>query len=496
MSKKPVLLCILDGFGIGEEGDKFNAIAQAKSQAKMPNWQRILKTYPHSKLTTSGLAVGLPEGQIGNSEVGHMTIGAGRVIYQDLPRINRAIADGSLLANQELQALIKDLKQSKKTCHLLGLASDGGVHSHLSHIEFLAKTLVSQGIRTVIHCFLDGRDVAQKSAIGFLQKLSGFEIATVCGRYFAMDRDKKWDRIALATDAIVFGKTEKSFLNAVSVVEEAYKNKVTDEFVIPATIGNYGGIAEEDALIFCNFRADRVRQISSKLFSLCKFSRALSLTHYSEELSKHYRVLFPPQEIKDSLPEILAKNNKTQLRIAETEKYAHVTFFFSCGYEQEFLGEKRILVQSPMVATYDLQPEMSAQKIGENLVKAIGSKEFDFIVANYANPDMVGHSGKLEAAILACEAIDLQLGKIEQEILAADGVLLISADHGNIECMLDDKQQPHTAHTTNPVPLVMICRNHHEFELADGNLSDIAPSILSLLEIQQPKAMTGRSLLS
>lgn len=490
-SIKPVLLCILDGFGIGDDGDEFNAIARAK----MPNWQRILKTYPHSKLATSGLDVGLPEGQIGNSEVGHMTIGAGRVIYQDLPRINQAIIEGSLAANSDLQALIADLSKSGKVCHLMGLVSDGGVHSHLDHIIFLARLLTKNQVKFVIHSFLDGRDVAQKSATEFLVKLQEFKIATICGRYYAMDRDQKWDRIALATDSIIFAKSKNRFATALQAVEQAYKANITDEFLEPAVIGDYAGIAEGDALIFCNFRSDRARQISQKLFENCRFSHSLALTQYSQELNRHYRVLFPPQIINNSLPEILANAGKKQLRIAETEKYAHVTFFFSCGRELEFEGEKRNLVQSPLVATYDLKPEMSASEVGLRLVSAIASDEFDFIIVNYANPDMVGHSGMLEPAIAACEAIDKQLAILEQAILAKNGAMLISADHGNIECMRDEAKNPHTAHTNNPVPLVFIGNNAAAVALKNGKLSDIAPSILDLLKLQKPQEMTGASLI-
>ncbi|NCA27890.1 MAG: 2,3-bisphosphoglycerate-independent phosphoglycerate mutase [Proteobacteria bacterium] len=492
---KPTLLCILDGFGIGDNSDKYNAIAQAH----MPNYHRIIDSYPHSKLQTSGLAVGLPDGQIGNSEVGHTTIGSGRVIYQDLPKINKAINEGVFENNPILKNLISNLLSSGKACHLMGLFSDGGVHSHFQHIIFLANLLAKNGVKVFIHAFLDGRDVAQKSALQYFNFAKNHldlnvKFATIAGRYYAMDRDKKWDRIELATNAIVFGKAT-NFANPIVAVEENYQHNITDEFVKPCTIGNYSGISEGDGLIFANFRADRARQISQKLFELCKFSNAVALTEYSSELSQHYQILFPHQEIKNSLPEILAHHKLKQLRIAETEKYAHVTFFFSCGREQEFEGENRILVQSPMVATYDLKPEMSCAEVGSKLIEAINSNQFDFIVANFANPDMVGHSGLLEPSIKACEAIDKQLGDIEKAILAKNGSMIITADHGNIECMRDHKNQPHTAHTTNPVPFVFIAKQSKQYKLKDGALNDIAPSILYLLNIEKPNEMDGKNLI-
>lgn len=488
---KPILLCILDGWGIGDEGDAHNAIKLAKTA----NYDRFLKLYPNSQLETSGLAVGLPEGQMGNSEVGHMTIGAGRVIFQDLPRINNSIKDGSLKQNEKLQKLISEFKNSEKTCHLMGLLSDGGVHSHVEHIIFLAKFLSENGVKVALHAFLDGRDVAQKSALLYLEQCKNIEIATISGRYYAMDRDKNWERIKLATDAIVFAQG-KNFSDAISAVECAYKNNLTDEFVKPRTIKNYSGIKEGDALIFANFRADRARQISEKLFEICKFSQAISATKYSEKLNSFYQILFPEIEVKNSLPEILARQNLTQLRIAETEKYAHVTFFFSCGKEAELAGEERILVKSPAVATYDLKPEMSANEIGEKLRAAISSEKFDFIIVNYANPDMVGHSGMLDPSIKAVEAIDAQLGLLEKIILEKNGLMLISADHGNIECMLDENHKPHTSHTTNPVPLILISQDSDNIKLENGTLADIAPTILALMKLEKPNEMNGKNLIN
>ncbi|MBU6338437.1 MAG: 2,3-bisphosphoglycerate-independent phosphoglycerate mutase [Rickettsiales bacterium] len=499
MTKKPILLCILDGWGIGDDADSHNSIARAN----LPNYKKLLEKYPHSQLETSGLAVGLPEGQMGNSEVGHMTIGAGRVIFQDLPRINNAISDGSLAKNSELQKLISDLKMSGKACHIMGLLSDGGVHSHIDHIIYLANFLVKNNVKVLLHAFLDGRDVAQKSALNYLEKIKNIEIVTIHGRYYAMDRDKNWNRVKLAYDAIAKGIGEKNS-DAISAVNNSYKNSITDEFVLPTVLGNYEGIKNGDAMIFCNFRADRAREISEALLDnnfkefetkKINFSHALALTEYSEKLNQFYKVLFPPVEIKNSLPEILATKNLKQLRIAETEKYAHVTFFFSCGEEKEMAGEKRILVKSPAVATYDLKPEMSAFEVGDKLMAAIKSDEFDFIIVNYANPDMVGHSGLLDPSIKACEAIDQQLGMLADLILQKDGYMLISADHGNIECMIDENHQPHTSHTTNPVPLILIGNNVKNVKLDNGALDDIAPTILHLINIAKPSEMTGKNLI-
>jgi 2,3-bisphosphoglycerate-independent phosphoglycerate mutase len=487
---KPILLCILDGWGIGDDSDLNNAIARANT----PNYERFVKSYPHSQLETSGLAVGLPAGQMGNSEVGHMTIGAGRVIFQDLPRINNAISDGSLAQNEKLQQLILDLKTSGKTCHLMGLLSDGGVHSHIDHIIFLAEFLAKNGVKVLLHAFLDGRDVAQKSALIYLERVKNIKIATVSGRYYAMDRDQKWDRIELATSAIIAGAGE-TFLDAISAVKKSYEKEITDEFVKPCVIENYRGIELGDALIFANFRADRARQISEKLFENCHFSHAIAATEYSKKLNQFYQILFPPIEIKNSLPEILSARGLRQLRIAETEKYAHVTFFFSCGVENELAGEARILVKSPAVATYDLQPEMSSNEVGAKLCEAISAEKFDFIIVNYANPDMVGHSGMLAPAIAAVEAIDAQLGLLEKIILEKNALMLITADHGNIECMLDCDHKPHTSHTTNPVPFILVGKNLGDLRLENGGLQDIAPTILHLMKITKPQEMLGKNLI-
>jgi len=498
--KKPILLCILDGWGIGDDLDPHNAIAQANT----PNYDRFLKEYPSSKLETSGLAVGLPEGQIGNSEVGHMTIGSGRVIFQDLPKINNAINDGSLLNNSQIHKLITDLKESKKACHLMGLFSDGGVHSHIDHIIYLYKILTQNDITTYIHAFLDGRDVPQKSALDFLNKEENLNIATISGRYFSMDRDNNWDRVKLAYDSIISADCP-NFDSTEEAINKSYEQNITDEFIKPCKINNYPGAQDGDSLIFCNFRADRARQISNSLVNdnfqefqrpNIKFANQICLTEYSQELNDFYDVIFPSQEIKNSLGEIVSKNNLNQLRTAETEKYAHVTFFLSCGQETEFPGEDRVMTKSPNVATYDLKPEMSATELGENLRQAIGSNKYDLIIVNYANPDMVGHSGLFEPAVKACEVIDKELGLLEATILENNGQMLITADHGNIECMTDENNQPHTCHTTNLVPFILVSQENKNKVLINGSLKDIAPTILDLLKIPKPEEMTGKNLLS
>jgi len=505
-SKKPILLCILDGWGIGDNSSPNNAIARAKT----PNYDQILANYPHCKLGTSGLEVGLPEGQIGNSEVGHTCIGSGRVIFQDLPRINMSIKDGSLAENSNLKNLIAGCKKSGSVCHLVGLLSDGGVHCHQNHIIALAKIVAGNGVEVKLHAFLDGRDVAQKSAITYIEHFINetknfpqISIASIGGRYYAMDRDKNWNRVKLAYDAIVSASGPKDN-DPISVVQKSYEKNITDEFIIPSVIGNYTGIKDGDALLVANFRADRIRQISTALLDSefnefetkkINFSSQVSTTEYSANLNQFFAVLFPTIDIKNSLGEILENHNLTQLRIAETEKYAHVTFFFSGGREEEFRGENRILIKSPSVATYDLQPQMSSKEVGKNLIEAIVSDSYDFIVVNYANADMVGHSGIFSAAVAAVEAIDLELGMLRDAILKQDGIMLITADHGNIEDMMDHHHNPHTAHTTNPVPFILIGNNVANIKLSDGKLSDIAPTILSLINLSKPSEMTGKNLI-
>ncbi len=503
--KKPILLCILDGWGIADKSSK-NAITLAKT----PNYNEILAEFPHSQLGTSGLDVGLPEGQMGNSEVGHSCIGSGRIIFQDLPRINNATIDGNLEQNEVLQNLISACQKSNNVCHLPGLLSDGGVHSHQNHLIALAKILAKNKVLVKLHCFLDGRDVAQKSAKIYLQNLTEeiknypqIEIVTISGRYYAMDRDNNWNRIELAYRAIVEAKSEK-FSDPILAVENSYQQNISDEFILPVCAINYQGIKDGDSLLMANFRSDRIRQISTALLDesfdgftarKIKFSRQVSMTEYSDKLNQYFEVLFPSVKIKNSLGEIFSNHGLKQLRIAETEKYAHITFFFSGGREEKFYGEDRILVKSPAVSTYDLLPEMSAFGVGEKLSKAIKSGKYDFIVVNYANPDMVGHSGVVAASVKACEAIDEQLGMLRDLILKQDGIMIVSADHGNIEVMIDDSGNPHTAHTTNPVPFILIGNEVQNIHLTNGRLCDIAPTILHLMNIKIPTEMTGHNLI-
>ena len=506
--KSPVLLCILDGWGESPEREH-NAILQANT----PHYDRLRAAYPFGLLEASESNVGLPDGQMGNSEVGHMNIGAGRVVMQDLPRIDTAIRNGSLARNRTLRAFIERLQKSGGSCHLMGLVSDGGVHSHQSHMVALAKIIGEAGIPVAVHVFTDGRDVSPKSALGYIEALEdalpeGCGITTVSGRYYAMDRDNRWDRVEKAYDAIVCADGPRAE-RAKDAVSESYTQGITDEFVVPTVIGDYDGIAEGDGILMANFRADRARQLLSALLDpqFTHFIRkdviteaaALGMAEYSEKLSAFMAPLFPPQSVKNGLGELVSHAGRTQLRIAETEKYAHVTFFFNGGQEEPFAGEERILVPSPKVATYDLQPEMSAPLVAEKLVAAIHSCAFDLIVANFANTDMVGHSGDLHAAMKAVEAVDQCLGQLAAAIDETNGVMLITADHGNAECLHDpDSGQAHTAHTTNPVPCVIVGKRvaNAPKDLGRGILADIAPTLCGLLGIPFPDDMTGRDLLS
>ena len=507
---KPIVLCILDGWGISKDPNpQYDAIRQANT----PCWDFLLKNFPHTELLTSGEAVGLPDGQMGNSEVGHMTIGSGRIILQDLLRINQSISNGTLIEHPDLQKLVKDHQKSGKSVHLLGLCSDGGVHSHIDHMIFIAKFLSQNNVQVKLHLFLDGRDVAPSSANIFLKQIdalllesSNVKIATISGRFYAMDRDNRWDRSEMAYRAIAEANGNK-ISNWQDYLEVQYKNNISDEFVVPAAMSGYQGIEENDSLLFTNFRSDRIRQLAkSLLFSkfsyfkrkLTKLKHKIGMTHYSSELNKVLVALFPEQNIDNNLGKIISLSHKKQLRISETEKYAHVTFFFNGGMEENYPGEDRILVPSPNVHTYDLQPEMSSSLVTEELVKAIGSEKYDLIIVNYANTDMVGHSGKMDAAIKAVEAIDNCLEKIYQAIKQTNGMLMITADHGNVENMFDQMGgTPHTSHTTNPVPLVLVANDfaQSKVNLDKGNLSDIAPSILEAMNISKPQEMTGKSLL-
>ena len=502
---RPVVLCVLDGWGHRAE-TAHNAIALAET----PVWDRLTAARPYGLLATSGAAVGLPEGQMGNSEVGHMTIGAGRVIKQDLPRIDAAVADGSLARNPALVSFIQRLRESGGRCHLMGLVSPGGVHSHQNHIVALAEIVSRAGVPVAIHAFLDGRDVPPRSAAGDLPgfeaalgALADVEIATVAGRYYAMDRDRRWERTEQANNAVIGVQTESTAGSAAAAAAKSYKLNVGDEFVRPMQIGDYEGMQDGDGLIMANFRADRARQILASLLDPAfdeffpprrvKFAAARSLCSYSETLDRLAQPLFPPLAVTDHLGDVVSRAGLRQLRVAETEKYAHVTFFLNGGEEKEMPGEERILVPSPKVATYDLQPEMSAAAVNDRVVEALAGGRFDLIVVNYANTDMVGHSGNLEAAMAAVAAVDRCLGRLAQAVEAAGGALLITADHGNAERMRGaDGATPHTAHTDGPVPAVLV--GAPGLVLGDGALSDIAPTVLGLMGLNAPAAMTGRSL--
>ena len=503
-SYRPVVLCVLDGWGHRTETEH-NAIALAET----PVWDRLTASRPFGLLATAGTAVGLPEGQMGNSEVGHMTIGAGRVIMQDLPRIDAALADGSLARNPALLSLIERLRESGGRCHLMGLVSPGGVHSHQNHMVGLARIVSGAGVPVAIHAFLDGRDVPPRSALdnlptfeAALGNLPRVRIATVAGRYYAMDRDRRWERTERAYDAVVSGRGRPA-TSAIDAVRASYADDIGDEFVEPAVITGYDGMADEDGLIMANFRADRARQIVTALldpdfdgFAQTRrpdFAAACGMCSYSEALDHLAEPLFPPLGVTDHLGQVVSQAGLRQLRVAETEKYAHVTFFLNGGEEKEMSGEERVLVPSPKVATYDLQPEMSAEAVTDRAAEAIAGGRFDLIVVNYANTDMVGHSGNLDAAMAAVAAVDHCLGRLAGAVEEAGGALLVTADHGNAEKMRGtDGTTPHTAHTDGPVPAVLV--GAPGMALGDGALSDIAPTVLELMGLPAPAAMTGRSL--
>ena len=504
---KPLVLCILDGWGERRDGAD-NAIESAKT----PNWHGFLKRWPHGQLEASEHYVGLPDGQMGNSEVGHTNLGAGRLVLQDLPRIDAAIASGEIKRLPALREFIAKLKQSGGTAHLIGLLSPGGVHSHQHQLAALARILAGAGIRIAVHSFLDGRDTPPKAAIGYLktfaEEVAGsgdIAVASVCGRYYAMDRDKRWDRVEAAYRLLAEGEGEHA-ADPKAAVEAAYGRGETDEFVAPTAIAGYSGMQDGDGLLIGNFRADRVREIAAALldpdFSGFErprqphFAAALGLVEYSTELNRFLSTLFPPQDLADTFGEVVAKAGLKQLRIAETEKYAHVTFFFNGGRETVFPGEERILVPSPKVKTYDLKPEMSAFEVTDKVVEAIASGRFDVVVINYANADMVGHTGRLDAARAAVEAVDSCLGRLAHAVEEAGGTLVITADHGNAEMMRDPETgEPHTAHTLNPVPLIFINPPFAIARVAQGRLADVAPTLLELLGLPKPKAMTGRPLI-
>ena len=505
-AEKQVVLMILDGWGIGTE--QANAILEAST----PNMDKILAAYPHSQLVCSGEAVGLPEGQQGNSEVGHLNLGAGRVVYQELTRINKAVREKTLADNKVLQDTVQYCLTKAKPLHLMGLVSPGGVHSHSDHLLALIEMAKDAGLTEVyVHCFLDGRDVGPKTAAGYLEELEQKlqeigvgKIATVSGRYYAMDRDNRWERVEKAYRAMTEGIGEIK-TDAVIAVTDSYAAEGTDEFVLPTVICPDGQtpvakVEAGDGLIFFNFRGDRAREIS-KAFVQPDFDafpreyldlKYVAMTQYEEGLNME--VAFLPQELNNTLGEVLAKQGVKQFRTAETEKYAHVTFFFNGGVEEPNPLEERVLVPSPKVATYDLQPEMSALAVKDEVLAALDNGDYPFILVNFANTDMVGHTGVMEAAKKAAETVDTCVGEIAEKVLAKDGVLLITADHGNAETMVDPvKGTPFTSHTSNPVPFIAVGKE--TTAVLNGALEDVAPTVLALLGIAQPAEMTGKNLL-
>jgi 2,3-bisphosphoglycerate-independent phosphoglycerate mutase len=504
---KPLMLIVLDGWGISD-----NAEANAQERAKIPFYKSLIKEYPHTALECSGEAVGLPAGTMGNSEVGHLNLGAGRVVYQDYARINNAIQDGSLLQNKALADSMDSAAEKGAAVHFLGLLSDGGVHSHIDHLYALIDMALARGARRVfIHVFMDGRDTPPTSGIGYIHALENFlkdkptvKIASVIGRYWAMDRDKRWDRVERAYNALVYGEGRKC-ATAGEAVETGYAGNETDEFIQPSVVCNdsepVGTFQQGDSAVFFNFRADRARELTTALTAqnfkgfarkeMPVFGSYVTMTMYDDDFS--FPVAFPPSKLTNILGELLSKNNMKQLRIAETEKYAHVTYFFNGGEETAFPGEDRCLIPSPKdVATYDLKPEMSAYEVTEEVLKRIDEPSYDFILLNFANPDMVGHTGIMDAAVRACETVDKCLEKIVTKVRSVGGMVIITADHGNCDEMTDD-DNPYTAHSMNPVPFLLLKKGVH---LRDkGILADVAPTVLKLMGIEKPEEMTGESLI-
>ncbi len=510
MKDKLTMLMILDGFGINPNKDG-NAIKLAKT----PNIDKIMKKYSNTEIHTSGLAVGLPEGQMGNSEVGHTNIGAGRIVYQELTRITKSIEDGDFFTNPEFIAAIENCKKYNSKLHILGLVSDGGVHSHNRHLYGLLEMAKRRDFENVyVHCFLDGRDTPPASAESYIAQLQEKmdekrigKIASISGRFYSMDRDKRWERIKKAYDALVKGEGNKAG-NSIKAVEDSYQKEVFDEFVEPTVICNgdepIATIGKNDSVIFFNFRPDRARQITRVLvdpeFNEFETEKDLNLyyvcfTNYDETIP-NVHIAFKKEVLKNTFGEYISKKGYTQLRIAETEKYAHVTFFFNGGEEKQYEGEDRILVPSPKVETYDQKPEMSAYEVTDKVIEAIEDDKYDCIILNYANTDMVGHTGSLEAAIKAVEAVDTCVGKVVRLVEEKNGNLLITADHGNAEQMIDySTGEPHTAHTTNPVPLTLVTADKNLKLKSGGKLADLAPTMLDLMKLEKPEEMTGNSLL-
>jgi 2,3-bisphosphoglycerate-independent phosphoglycerate mutase len=508
--KTPVMLMILDGFGLTDRVE-----GNAVKAAKKPNFDYYWENYPHTTLSASGLAVGLPEGQMGNSEVGHMNIGAGRVIYQELTRITKEILEGDFFTNAALNQAVDNALAKGSDLHLLGLLSDGGVHSHIDHIKALVKLAKDKGLdRVYVHAFMDGRDVSPTSGAGFVRELEAAmaeigagKIATISGRYYAMDRDKRWERVKLAYDAMVYGKGVEVASGA-EYIEKSYAENVTDEFIMPSVVMDgdkpTARIKDNDSIIFFNFRPDRGRQITralnDKVFD--GFEREnidlfyVTMTQYDKTL-ENVTIAYKPESFDNTLGKYISDHGLLQLRIAETEKYAHVTFFFNGGIEAPYAGEDRILVASPKVATYDLKPEMSADEVTDKVVKALDDKDYGMVVLNYANPDMVGHTGMMAAVIKALEDIDCNMKKVIDKVLEKDGTVFVTADHGNAEQLIDYVTGgPMTAHTTNPVPLIYITNNPTRSLKDGGRLADLAPTMLEEMGLEKPKEMKGTSLLA
>ncbi len=501
---KPVVLCILDGWGLSDDTK-----ANAPYLANTPTFDALMAEGPDAQLITHGPDVGLPSGQMGNSEVGHTNIGAGRVVAMDLGQIDLAIEDGSFFHNEALQSFIAKVKAAGGTAHLMGLVSDGGVHGHLDHIVAAAKAVTDAGVPVALHAITDGRDVAPKSAFIYIAELEdrlpdGAKVVTVCGRYFAMDRDNRWERVSEAYDAIVKGQG-RTVASAQEAVDHAYAQSETDEFIAPTVLAGYSGIKDGDGFFCLNFRADRAREILRAIGEpgFAEFdsgprpqlSALLGMVEYSDGHNDYMTTVFPKRDIVNTLGEWVAKQGLRQFRLAETEKYPHVTFFLNGGKEQPEGGEDRFMPKSPKVATYDLQPEMSSAEVTEKFVEAIHGG-YDLIVTNYANPDMVGHTGDVQAAIEACEAVDQGLGQVVAALKQVGGAMIVTADHGNCEMMVDPETGgPHTAHTLNPVPVVLV-GGPEGSSLRDGRLADLAPTLLQLMELPKPVEMTGESLLT
>ena len=505
MAPKPVVLCILDGWGARDESG-----ANAPVLANTPNFDRLMETCPTSSLITHGRDVGLPTGQMGNSEVGHTNIGAGRVVAMDLGQIDLAIEDGSFYDNAALVQFIADLKTSGGTAHIMGVISDGGVHGHIEHVLAGLKALTDAGVPTVLHAITDGRDVAPDSALEFVADLmdrlpDGVRVGTVTGRYFAMDRDNRWERVSKAFNAMIHGQADVVSRDPIAAVSQSYESHVQDEFIPATVIGDYSGAASGDGVFCMNFRADRAREILRAIgetnfaeFDVGvrpRWAALLGMVAYSNDHSTYMTTCYPKQNIVNTLGEWVSKQGKTQFRLAETEKYPHVTFFLNGGKETPEVGEDRYMPKSPSVATYDLQPEMSAPEVTEKFVEAVRNG-YDLIVTNYANPDMVGHTGDLAAAMKACEAVDQGLGAVIEAIQDVGGAMIVTADHGNCETMVDPETGgPHTAHTLNLVPVVLFGGPEGARLRDGGRLADLAPTLLDLMDLEQPSEMTGTSLL-